>query len=224
MLVEAILNYPDVVEEALIATAFLSTQSPFILPPGEEMEARRRPPRLPRSRGRFRLLPQDVPANTRNRETPSSSAKKATSTSEPCSRSCASRNRLELIVPDIGVPIVGGGTHGGLPVRRQPRSHTVRLRPAGPGHLPHPDGRARPDTSELGHVQGESPLHRCRRDRAHDAHVRHERFASAEALAYQDLSSSSRRPPLPTRGSRLPAARPSRRSGRKGRPAISRTR
>lgn len=40
ILVESIMNYPDVLEESVIATSFLSTQSPFILPPGEEMDAR----------------------------------------------------------------------------------------------------------------------------------------------------------------------------------------
>ncbi len=41
VIVEAIHEYPDVIEEAIIATAFLSTNSPFLLPMGEEMEARR---------------------------------------------------------------------------------------------------------------------------------------------------------------------------------------
>jgi ATP-dependent helicase HrpA len=41
MIVEAIRVYPDVLEEVLIAGAFLSTHSPFFLPPGEEMEARK---------------------------------------------------------------------------------------------------------------------------------------------------------------------------------------
>ena len=41
IIVEAIRNYPDVIEESLIAAAFLSAQSPFILPPGEEMDARK---------------------------------------------------------------------------------------------------------------------------------------------------------------------------------------
>lgn len=40
MIVEAMLKYPDVLEEILIAAAFLSTQSPYVLPPGEEIEAR----------------------------------------------------------------------------------------------------------------------------------------------------------------------------------------
>ena len=41
IIVEAIMKYPDVLEEALIAASFLSANSPFVLPPGEEMEARR---------------------------------------------------------------------------------------------------------------------------------------------------------------------------------------
>lgn len=41
IIVEAILKYPAVLEDALIAAAFLSTHSPFVLPPGSEMEARK---------------------------------------------------------------------------------------------------------------------------------------------------------------------------------------
>ncbi|QQO07978.1 helicase-related protein [Breznakiella homolactica] len=41
IIVEAILKYPDVTQETIIAAAFLSTQSPYLLPPGEEMDARR---------------------------------------------------------------------------------------------------------------------------------------------------------------------------------------
>ncbi len=41
MIVEAILRYPEVIEEITIAASFLSTDSPFLLPQGEEMEARR---------------------------------------------------------------------------------------------------------------------------------------------------------------------------------------
>lgn len=40
IITEAILKYPEVMEQALIASAFLSAQSPFVLPPGEETEAR----------------------------------------------------------------------------------------------------------------------------------------------------------------------------------------
>lgn len=40
VIVEAIREYPQVVDEAVTAAAFLSTNSPFLLPMGEEMEAR----------------------------------------------------------------------------------------------------------------------------------------------------------------------------------------
>jgi ATP-dependent helicase HrpA len=41
ILVEAIRRYPSVLEEALVAVSFLSSRTPFILPPGEELEARK---------------------------------------------------------------------------------------------------------------------------------------------------------------------------------------
>ncbi|MDR1787186.1 MAG: ATP-dependent RNA helicase, partial [Treponema sp.] len=41
IIVEALLQYPKVTGETLIAAAFLSTQSPYLLPPGEEIDARR---------------------------------------------------------------------------------------------------------------------------------------------------------------------------------------
>ncbi|MDR1948498.1 MAG: ATP-dependent RNA helicase [Spirochaetaceae bacterium] len=41
IIVEAIRRYPEVTEETIIAAAFLSTQSPYVLPPGEETDARR---------------------------------------------------------------------------------------------------------------------------------------------------------------------------------------
>ena len=41
MIVESVLRYPDVLREVIIAAAFLSTNSPYLLPQGEEMEARK---------------------------------------------------------------------------------------------------------------------------------------------------------------------------------------
>ena len=41
IIVEAIMHYPHVIRETIIAAAFLSTQSPYILPPGEETDARK---------------------------------------------------------------------------------------------------------------------------------------------------------------------------------------
>jgi len=41
MIVEAILRYPEVIREVIIIAVFLSTNSPYLLPQGEEMEARK---------------------------------------------------------------------------------------------------------------------------------------------------------------------------------------
>jgi ATP-dependent helicase HrpA len=41
ILVEALRRYPQVLEECLTAISFLSSRSPFILPPGQELEARK---------------------------------------------------------------------------------------------------------------------------------------------------------------------------------------
>ena len=42
IIVESIMNYPDVIEEVLIAVSFLSTKGPFLLPQGQETLARER--------------------------------------------------------------------------------------------------------------------------------------------------------------------------------------
>jgi hypothetical protein len=108
MIVEAILGYPTVVEEVLIASAFLSAQSPFILPPGKEMDARRahhgfsdphgdfasflkifRMHKMAKNRAKFceiSYLDERVMAEIAN-----------------------IKDQLEMIVSDMGVPILSGG-------------------------------------------------------------------------------------------------------------------
>lgn len=41
IIVESVMRFPETIEKVLIAAAFLSANSPFILPPNEEMEARK---------------------------------------------------------------------------------------------------------------------------------------------------------------------------------------
>jgi len=53
IIVEAIMRYPDVLRETIIAAAFLSTQSPYVLPPGEEADARKAHHRFRDERGDF---------------------------------------------------------------------------------------------------------------------------------------------------------------------------
>jgi len=109
MIVEAVLAYPSVVDEILVASAFLSAQSPFILPPGKEMDARRahhgfRDPagdfasflkifrmyKMAKNRSKFceiSYLDERVMAEIAN-----------------------IKDQLEMIVSDMGVPILSGGS------------------------------------------------------------------------------------------------------------------
>ena len=53
IIVEAIMRFPDVLDKALIAASFLSANSPFVLPPNEEMEARKAHHRFQDMQGDF---------------------------------------------------------------------------------------------------------------------------------------------------------------------------
>lgn len=53
IIVESILYYPDVIDKTLIATSFLSANSPFLLPQNEEMEARKAHHRFQDMQGDF---------------------------------------------------------------------------------------------------------------------------------------------------------------------------
>jgi hypothetical protein len=108
IIVEAILSYPSVVEEAVIAASFLSTQSPFVLPPGEELEARK-------AHHQFRDPLGDFVSYLKIFKSYMASQKKG-KFCERCyldERTMAEiarvKEQLELIVHDIGVPISSGG-------------------------------------------------------------------------------------------------------------------
>jgi HrpA-like RNA helicase len=53
IIVEAILSHPQVLEETVVAAAFLSTHSPYLLPAGEEFEARQMHHRYRDAKGDF---------------------------------------------------------------------------------------------------------------------------------------------------------------------------
>ncbi|MDR0663685.1 MAG: ATP-dependent RNA helicase [Spirochaetaceae bacterium] len=109
IIVEAILYYPDVTGETIIAAAFLSTQSPYALPPGEEIDARR-------AHHRFRDSSGDFVSYLKLFREYGEAADKA----RFCERSYLDERamaeianvaaQLELIVSDMGVPILSGGT------------------------------------------------------------------------------------------------------------------
>jgi HrpA-like RNA helicase len=108
IIVEAILNYPNVVEETVIAAAFLSTQSPYVLPPGEEINARKAHHRFRDEAGDF------VSYLTLFRE-----YNEAADKARFCEKNYLDEKamaeivnvaeQLTLIVADIGVPVLSGG-------------------------------------------------------------------------------------------------------------------
>ena len=109
IIVEALLKYPDVVDEVLIATSFLSTMSPYILPPGEEMEARQAHHAFRDPEGDFISYLKIFQA-----------FRSARDGGKWCERNYLDertlleivriKEQLELIVSDLGVPISGGGS------------------------------------------------------------------------------------------------------------------
>ena len=108
IIVEAIRRYPDVLEEALTAVAFLSTQSVFLLPPGEELEARR-------AHHRFRDPGGDLVSCLRifDRFLAAKSRAEFCRVSYLDERTLLEianvREQLGQIVSDMGIPLTGGG-------------------------------------------------------------------------------------------------------------------
>ncbi|MBE6344331.1 MAG: ATP-dependent RNA helicase [Spirochaetaceae bacterium] len=109
IIVEAILKYPDVIEESLIAAAFLSAQSPFILPSGEETDARK-------AHHSFRDIQGDFVSYVKLFRTyiTMKNPQKFCKTNYLDERVMAEilniKNQLEQIVTDLGIPISGGGS------------------------------------------------------------------------------------------------------------------
>lgn len=108
IIVEAILKYPDVLEEALIAASFLSTTSPFVLPPGEETDARK-------AHHSFRDVQGDFVSYVKLFRTYSAikNRQKFCKNSYLDERVMAEilniKEQLEQIVADMGIPIGSGG-------------------------------------------------------------------------------------------------------------------
>ncbi len=108
MIVEAMLAYPSVVEEVVIAASFLSNQGPFVLPPGEEMEARR-------AHHAFRDPAGDFVSYLKIYKAFKSAGNKA----KFCDNNYLDertlleivrvKEQIELIVSDIGIPVSSGG-------------------------------------------------------------------------------------------------------------------
>ncbi|WP_314848563.1 ATP-dependent RNA helicase [Treponema lecithinolyticum] len=108
IIVEAILNYPDVMDEVLTAAAFLSAQSPFVLPGGEETDARRAHHEFRDMRGDFmsyvKILNLYEQAKNKSRF-----CTKNYLDERVMAEIVNIKEQLSQIVGSMGIPVTGGG-------------------------------------------------------------------------------------------------------------------
>ncbi|MDR1059462.1 MAG: ATP-dependent RNA helicase, partial [Treponema sp.] len=108
IIVEALLKYPSVLGETLIAAAFLSTQSPYLLPPGEETDARRAHHAFRDPGGDFvsylKLYRSYLDSPSKQRF-----CEKNYLDERAMAEIANVVNQLELIVSGLGFPILSGG-------------------------------------------------------------------------------------------------------------------
>jgi RNA helicase HrpA len=109
IIVEAILQYPDVTQDTIIAAAFLSTQSPYILPPGEETDARRAHHTFQDKSGDFVSYIKLYTAyhDAANKQ---GFCERFYIDEKAMAELVNVVGQLELIVSDMGVPILSGGS------------------------------------------------------------------------------------------------------------------
>lgn len=109
IIMEAVHRYPEVLEEALIAVSFLTSQTPFILPPGEEMEARQAHHRYRDDLGDFvsylRLFEAFLAAPEK-----SAFCEKRYLDPRTMAEIVNVQEQLAEIVSDMGIPISRGGS------------------------------------------------------------------------------------------------------------------
>jgi RNA helicase HrpA len=108
MIVEAIKVYPNVIEETVIAASFLSTKSPFLLPQGEEIKARKAHHRFSDPSGDFvsylKLFRAYEKANKKE-----SFCNKNYLDTKTMSEVFNIKYQLEELVSELGVPIGSNG-------------------------------------------------------------------------------------------------------------------
>ena len=112
VIVEAMLRYPSVIEEVIIAVAFLSSKTPFILPPGLEDEARKAHQSFNSEEGDFVSY---LTIYRHIRSLPSNEAREAYCKKKYLDFPSMAEihhvtEQLSQIVSDMGFPISSGGT------------------------------------------------------------------------------------------------------------------
>lgn len=121
IIVEAITKHPCVLEEALVASAFLSARSPFMLPEGEEMQAKKAHASFKDKSGDFVSYLKLYRAfkQTLSGEKEEAKVRLSELSEKFCKRNFLDKKimaeianiveQLEEIVSDMGIPILSGG-------------------------------------------------------------------------------------------------------------------
>lgn len=109
MIVEGINRYPDVLGEILIAASFLSTNSPFLFPQGEEMEARKAQHHFRHELGDFMSYIQVFDAFVRSKDK-EKFCKKYYMDEKIMNELVNIQDQLAQIVSDQGIPVLRGGS------------------------------------------------------------------------------------------------------------------
>ncbi len=108
MIVEAVTNYPSVIEEVLIATSFLTSKSPFLLPPGEEVNARKAHHAFRDNYGDF-VSYLKLYHSYRDTKRKDKFCENYYLDEQTMAEIANVKDQIELIVSDMGVPIQSGG-------------------------------------------------------------------------------------------------------------------
>lgn len=109
MIVEAILHFPRSIEEVVIAASFLSARSPFIFPEGYELEATQAHTRFYDDYGDFVSFLRIFKKYTAS-EKRTDFCKKNFLDERIMAEIANIKEQLELIVGDLGIPILSGGS------------------------------------------------------------------------------------------------------------------
>lgn len=108
MIAEAILNYPNVLEEVIIAASFLSVRTPFMFPDGYEAVAREAHNMFNDKAGDFVSFLKAYRIFIK-KEDKEAFCKKTFLDIKIMEEICNIKEQLTLIVSDMGIPIISGG-------------------------------------------------------------------------------------------------------------------
>ena len=108
MIVEAVLYYPESIEDVLIAAGFLSARSPFLFPDGHELEARKAHAAFRDPLGDFVSFLK-VSRQYMQAENQKKFCDRFYLDERIMAEIANIKEQLELIVSDMGVPILSGG-------------------------------------------------------------------------------------------------------------------